>query len=70
MVLPTTHLDDIWEEGKGSFDFGEIKIDYDVRPNISKEEWKREFERKVYGRDTHFWTDKSGRIYMPQCGIV
>jgi len=41
-------LDFLWEEGAGTIDIGNgIKCTYNVRPNISKEEWKKSFMQGI-----------------------
>jgi hypothetical protein len=41
-------LDWLWEEGAGTIDCGNgIMMTYDVRPKMTKEQWKKEFMKSI-----------------------
>lgn len=62
-------LDNMWDEAKGTFDLGNgVNMTFDVRPKISKETWKREWQKDVLGYED--FADVNGRIIMPNLGII
>lgn len=61
-------LDQLWEEAAGEFDFGGIRMLYNVRPNMTKEEWKRKYLNRLCDNG-EFAISKEGKIIMPKLGI-
>jgi hypothetical protein len=63
-------LDELWKDAQGSFDLGDVKIEYDVRPNMTKEEWKKQWTEQVFGKQDDFVQCPNGKILMPNLGII
>jgi hypothetical protein len=70
MVTPSIEsiLDNVWEEAEGELDVGNLKAYYNVRPQMSKEEWKKQWMKKVF-KTNDFVQCPNGEILMPDLGI-
>ena len=64
-----TILDDIWDSAEDTIDFGGVKVSFNVRPNISKEQWKKQFKVNIFG-EQDYYVLKSGKIIMPELNII